>query len=180
MSRLFADTPWALFKGKHLLNFADNHDVERACTALKNKANLLNLYTLLMTMPGIPCIYYGSEFGIEGDKSDLDYKLRPCIDDVDKTAHPELVAHIRKLAQIRKDCPALSYGSYAKATCMNTNFSFVREWNGEKIIVAVNIGDGDCTVRVEEAEGVNLLNGQVRNLNDIYLPLHTACVYKKN
>lgn len=180
MSRLFADTPWALFKGKHLLNFVDNHDVERACTALKNKDNLLNLYTLLFTMPGIPCIYYGSEFGIEGDKSDLDYKLRPCIDNIDKTAHPELVAHIQKLAAIRKSCPALSYGTYAKATCMNTNFSFVREWNGEKMIVAVNIGEGDCTVRVEEAEGVNLLDGQVRNLNDIYLPPHTACVYKKN
>ena len=180
MSRLFADTPWALFKGKHLLNFVDNHDVERACTALKNKENLLNLYTLLFTMPGIPCIYYGSEFGIEGDKSDLDYKLRPCIDNIDKTAHPELVAHIQKLAAIRKSCPALSYGTYAKATCMNTNFSFVREWNGEKMIVAVNIGEGDCTVRVEEAEGVNLLDGQVRNLNDIYLPPHTACVYKKN
>ena len=63
---------------------------------------------------------------------------------------------------------------------MNTNFSFVRESDGEKIIVAVNIGDGDCTVRVEEAEGVNLLDGQVRNLNDIYLPPHTACIYRKN
>ena len=180
MSRLFADTPWALFKGKHLLNFVDNHDVERAFTALKNKANLFNLYTLLYTMPGIPCIYYGSEFGAEGDKSDFDYKLRPFIGDIDQSAHPELVAHLTKLAQIRKECPALSYGTYRKATCMNTNFSFVRECNGEKIIVAINIGDGDCTIRVEEAEGVNLLDGQVRNLNDIYLPPHTACIYKKN
>ena len=180
MSRLFASTPWALFPGKNLLNFVDNHDVERACTALKNKANLNNLYTLLFTMPGIPCIYYGSEFGAEGDKSDLDYKLRPFIGDIDKTAHPELVAHIKKLSAIRRGSPALAYGTYAKATCMNTNFSFVREYQGEKIIVAVNIGDGDCTVRVEEAEGVNLLDGQVRNLNDIYLPPHTACIYRKN
>ena len=170
MSRLFASTPWALFPGKNLLNFVDNHDVERACTALKNKANLNNLYTLLFTMPGIPCVYYGSEFGAEGDKSDLDYKLRPFIGDIDKSAHPELVAHIKKLAAIRSHSPALAYGTYAKATCMNTNFSFVREYQGERIIVAINIGDGDCTVRVEEAEGVNLLDGQVRNLNDIYLP----------
>lgn len=180
MSRLFADTPWALFKGKHLLNFVDNHDVERAFTALRNKENLLNLYTLLYTMPGIPCVYYGSEFGAEGDKSDFDYKLRPFIGDIDRSAHPELVAHLTRLARIRRECPALSYGTYAKATCMNTNFSFVRESDGEKIIVAVNIGDGDCTVRVEEAEGVNLLDGQVRNLNDIYLPPHTACIYRKN
>lgn len=180
MSRLFADTPWALFKGKHLLNFADNHDVERAATALKDGRDLFDLYTLLFTMPGIPCVYYGSEFAIEGDKSDLDYKLRPCIDQIDKTARPDLVAHIRKLAAIRRSCPALSYGTYAKATCMNTNFSFVRAFEGEKIVVAVNIGDGDCTIRVEEAEGVDLLSGQVRNLNDIYLPPHSAAIYRKN
>lgn len=180
MSRLFASTPWALFPGKNLLNFVDNHDVERACTALRNKENLCNLYTLLFTMPGIPCVYYGSEFGAEGDKSDLDYKLRPFIGDIDKTSHPELVAHIKKLAAIRNGSSALAYGTYTKATCMNTNFSFVREYRGERIIVAINIGDGDCTVRVEEAEGVNLLDGQVRNLNDIYLPPHTACIYRKN
>ena len=180
MSRLFAFTPWALFPGKNLLNFVDNHDVERACTALKNKANLNNLYTLLFTMPGIPCVYYGSEFGVEGDKSDLDYKLRPFIGDIDKSAHPELVAHIKKLAAIRSHSPALAYGTYAKATCMNTNFSFVREYQGERIIVAINIEDHDCTIRVEEAEGTDLLTGQVRNLNDIYLPPFTASIYRKN
>ena len=180
MSRLFADTPWALFKGKHLLNFADNHDVERACTALKNKANLLNLYTLLFTMPGIPCVYYGSEFGAEGDKSDLDYKLRPCIDSLDKTAHPEISERIALLSKIRQGSRALCYGTYAKATIMNKNFSFIREADGEKIIVAINIADTDCTIRVEEAEGTDLLTGQVRNLNDIYLPPFTASIYRRN
>jgi len=122
----------------------------------------------------------GSEFGAEGDKSDLDYKLRPCIDEVDKTAHGELVAHIRKLSEIKRGSKALCYGSYEKATLQNKNFSFVREWEGEKIIVAINISEGDCTVRVEEAEGVDLLTGQVRNLNDIYLPPFTAAIYRKN
>lgn len=180
LTRLFSSQPWALYTGKRMLNFVDNHDVIRAYTALKEKRNLLNLYTLLFTMPGIPCVYYGSEFGAEGDKSDLDYKLRPCIDEVDKTAHGELVAHIRKLSEIKRGSKALCYGSYEKATLQNKNFSFVREWEGEKIIVAINISEGDCTVRVEEAEGVDLLTGQVRNLNDIYLPPFTAAIYRKN
>ena len=119
-------------------------------------------------------------FGQEGDKSDLDYKLRPCIDEVNKSAHPELAAHIRKLAQIRRGSAALCYGGYAKATVMNRNFSFVREYEGEKIVVAVNIADSDCTVRVEEAEGTDLLTGQVRNLNDIYLPPFSASIYRRN
>ncbi len=180
LTRLFSSQPWALYTGKKLLNFADNHDVVRAATALKEKRNLCNLYTLLFTMPGIPCVYYGSEYGQEGDKSDFDYNLRPCIDCIDKTAHPELAEHIRKLAKIRAEHPALSYGNYAKATLLNKNFSFCREGNGEKIIVAINIENHDCTIRVEEAEGTDLLTGQVRNLNDIYLPPFTSAIYRKN
>ena len=81
---------------------------------------------------------------------------------------------------MRKNSRALAYGSYCKATLQNTNFSFVRETDGEKIVVAVNIGEHDCTVRVEEAEGTDLLTGQTRNLNDIYLPPHSACIYRRN
>ena len=180
LPRLFSSQPWALYTGKRMLNFVDNHDVIRAYTALKEKRNLLNLYTLLFTMPGIPCVYYGSEFGAEGDKSDFDYKLRPFIGDIDKTKHPELVGHIKKLAAIRRSSRALSYGTYQKATIMNRNFSFLRECDGERVIVAINIEDHDCTIRVEEAEGTDLLTGQVRNLNDIYLPPFTGAVYRRN
>ena len=180
LTRLFSSQPWALYTGKHVLNFVDNHDVARACTALKEKRNLLNLYTLLFTMPGIPCVYYGSEFGAEGDKGDCDVHLRPAIDEIDKTAHPDLVAHIKKLARIRRESRALSYGTYEKATLSNEWFSFVRQVEGEKIIVAINISGGDPTVRVEEAEGTDLLTGQIRNLNDIYLPPYSAAIYKRN
>lgn len=180
LTRLFSSQPWALYTGKHMLNFVDNHDVVRVYTALKEKRNLLNLYTLLFTIPGIPCVYYGSEFGAEGDKSDLDYKLRPCIDSLDKTAHPEISERIALLSKIRQGSRALCYGTYAKATIMNKNFSFIREADGEKIIVAINIADTDCTIRVEEAEGTDLLTGQVRNLNDIYLPPFTASIYRRN
>lgn len=180
LTRLFADLPWALYTGKRTFNFVDNHDVVRASTALKEKRNLCNLYTLLFTMPGIPCIYYGSEFGAEGDKGDRDVHLRPAAEEIDRTAHPALAAHIAKLAAIRKGSRALQYGSYAKATLNNKWFSFVREYEGEKIVVAINISDGDPTVRVEEAEGTDLLTGQTRNLNDIYLPPFSACIYRKN
>lgn len=179
LTRLFSSQPWALYTGKRMLAFVDNHDVVRAYTALKDKRKIFALYTLLFTIPGIPCIYYGSEFGQEGDKSDCDYRLRPCIDEVDKTARPDLVDHIRKLAKIRRESRALSYGTYAKATIANKNFSFVREADGEKLIVALNIGESDCTLRVEESEGTDLLTGQVRNLNDIYLPPFSAAIYRK-
>lgn len=179
MTRLFGDFPWCLYRGKHLLNFVDNHDVERAATALKEPKNLKNLYTLLFTMPGIPCVYYGSEFGAKGTKGNLDYDLRPCIDDIDKGANPDLAAHIAKLAGIRRGSRALAYGDYKKAVVQNGWFAFVREFEGEKLIVAVNITETDPTVRVEEAEGTDLLTGETRNLNDIYLRPYSACIYRK-
>lgn len=179
LTRLFSAQPWALYTGKPLMNFVDNHDVERAATALKEKRNLLNLYTLLFTMPGIPCLYYGSEYGAEGDKSENDYKLRPPFSAIDREAQPALYKHIAALCAFRKTSRALAYGSYCKATLQNTNVSFVREADGEKLIVAVNIGGGDVTVRVEEAEGVNVFTGETRNLNDIYLPPYTASIYRR-
>ena len=51
-----------------LYNFVDNHDVERIYTKLSNKAHFAPVHVLLYTLPGVPSIYYGSEFGIEGKK----------------------------------------------------------------------------------------------------------------
>ena len=104
--------------------------------------------------------------------------------EVDKTYRVQVYGPVagaaKKLAAIRKNSRALSYGAYQKATIMNRNFSFIREHEGERIIVAINIEDHDCTIRVEEAEGTDLLTGQVRNLNDIYLPPFTASIYRRN
>ena len=180
LTRLFGREQWCLYTGKHLFNFADNHDVIRACTAIADKRKLAALYTILYCMPGIPCVYYGSECGAEGDKSDGDYKLRPYIGDVDKNKAPELSALIRKLNDIRRGSRALAYGSYEKCVLNNKYLCFKREADGVRIYCAVNISDADVTVRVEEAEGTDLLTGQVRNLNDIYLPPFTASIYRKN
>ena len=64
-----------------LYNFVDNHDVERIYTKLMNKAHYTPVHILLYTLPGIPSVYYGSEFGIEGRKERWsDASLRPYID----------------------------------------------------------------------------------------------------
>ena len=64
-----------------LYNFVDNHDVERIYTKLSNKAHFAPVHVLLYTLPGVPSIYYGSEFGIEGKKEKFsDDSLRPALD----------------------------------------------------------------------------------------------------
>ena len=67
--RQFGPENWTLYKGKHLLSFVDNHDVTRVASILQNPAHLPLIYALLFGMPGIPCIYYGSEWGAEGKQA---------------------------------------------------------------------------------------------------------------
>ena len=78
--RQFGPENWTLYKGKHLLSFVDNHDVSRIASNLTNKNHLPLIYAMAFGMPGIPCIYYGSEWGAEGNKSDGDNALRACFD----------------------------------------------------------------------------------------------------
>ena len=54
------------------MNFADNHDVTRVASILTDKNQLTPLYGLLFAMPGMPCLYYGSEWGATGRKEDAD------------------------------------------------------------------------------------------------------------
>lgn len=67
--RQFGKEPWCLYTGRHLLSFVDNHDVNRIASQLENKKQLPAIYAMLFTMPGIPAVYYGSEWGMEGRKT---------------------------------------------------------------------------------------------------------------
>ena len=90
-------------------------------------------------MPGIPSIYYGSEWAIEGDKKsgDGDYALRPEIDP-NKMSNPDLINHIKILAEIRKSSNPLKQGVYEEVQVKNETLVFARVWNDEYVIVALN------------------------------------------
>ena len=128
-----------LYSGKYLYNFVDNHDVNRIATLLKEKENIYPTYTLLFTMPGIPSIYYGSEWAIEGDKTkgDGDYALRPELD-VEKMSNPDLLEHIKTLSEIRKASTPLKEGIYEEVQVRNETLVFARVKDDEYVIVALN------------------------------------------
>ena len=66
--------------GTRLYTFLDNHDENRIASKLNKKAHLPLAWTLLFTLPGIPSIYYGGEWGLEGMRTrESDAALRPCI-----------------------------------------------------------------------------------------------------
>ena len=79
LQRQFGPENWTLYKGKHLFSFVDNHDVTRIASILQNERHLPLVYALLFAMPGIPCVYYGSEWGVKGEKHQGDAALRPAL-----------------------------------------------------------------------------------------------------
>ena len=134
-----------MYRNLLLYSFADNHDVNRVASQLKNPAHLYPLYSLLFTLPGIPSIYYGSEWGIEGKRtSRSDQALRPRLDLFEvshNSPHHDLSAAISRLAQIRHHSPALRYGNYYQLLVKSEQLAFARQTPEECVIVVVNASD---------------------------------------
>ena len=159
LNRQFGSEPWCLYRGKHLLSFLDNHDVSRIASILTNPAHLSPAWGLLFGMPGVPCVYYGSEWGLEGHKSQGDAALRPALD---APASNDLTAFIAKLAQARHSSPALCVGSYRTVLLTNRQFIFERAAEGERVLVAVNAAAEPFQAHFDAQCGmaVDLITGQ--------------------
>ena len=138
--RQFGADNWTLYKGKHLLSFVDNHDVTRVASILTNEKHLPLIYAMLFGMPGIPCIYYGSEWGAKAKKEDGDPALRASFD---APVENELSDFIAKLAQIKKSSDALNYGSFRSVLLTNKQCIFERRTDSERMYIAINADETD-------------------------------------
>ena len=136
LARQFGPEQWTLYKGAHLLSFLDNHDVTRIATQLSDPNHLPLAYALLFGMPGVPALYYGSEWGIRGDKREGDNALRPALE---RPEWNQLTDWIARLAAARKNSPALCRGSYRNVMLTNRQAIFERRTEEERVLVAVNI-----------------------------------------
>ena len=139
LNRQFANG--GIYQNIYTYNFVDNHDVNRIASVLKDKNHLFNVYTMLYTMPGVPSIYYGSEFGIEGMRtSHSDAELRPCLDlNNIPNANYELFNHIAKLGKVRLALEALKYGKFENANIKNETLVYKRFSDNQTVFVAFNL-----------------------------------------
>jgi len=160
INRLFGSD--GIYKNLCLYNFADNHDVNRLASTLKNPEYIYNVYTLLYAMPGVPSIYYGSEYGIKGVKGKgTDLPLRPELE-LGKINEPndKLFELIKRLGKIRRESEALKYGSYEQVVIKNEQFIFTRTSKDDKIYIILNLSDKERYLDFELsfAEGIDLLD----------------------
>ena len=157
--RQFGPENWTLYRGKHLLSFVDNHDVTRVASILTNEKHLPLIYALCFGMPGIPCVYYGSEWGAKAQKSEGDPALRACF------AAPEwneLCDWIHALAEAKKNSEALNYGAFRSVVLTNKQCIFERKSENERVLVAINADSESYMAHFDAGCGmaVDLLTGE--------------------
>lgn len=148
--RLFGPEDWTVCKGAHLLSFADNHDVTRIASMLNDERCLPLIYTLIYTMPGIPCVYYGSEWGAKARKEDGDPALRACFDE---PLWNELTSHIAKLTEIKKNSEALNHGGIRIIVLTNKQVIFERNSGNERVLIAINMDSNPYTAHFDAGCG---------------------------
>lgn len=156
-----------IYRNIYTYNFVDNHDVNRIASDLKDKNHLENVYTLMYTMPGVPSIYYGSEYGIEGRRTQFsDYELRPCLDlNNVENANYDLLNHIIKLGKVRLALEALKYGKFDNVNIMNEKLVYKRFTDNQTVFVAFNLTDHDEKIGFDT--GCNAKLTDVLNDNEV-------------
>lgn len=160
-----------MYRGLQLFSFADNHDVERIASKLTDPKKLPLVYALLFTLPGIPCVYYGSEWGAEGKKErGSDASLRPAYK---KPLPNALTARITGLIALRNRTPELQRGSLKDLRLMNRAYAFVRELDGFSTAVAVNADDAPVTLDLPGFGAVEIppLSAVYNRRGEGFLPL---------
>ena len=176
--RQFGPENWTLYKGKHLLSFVDNHDVTRVASILTNEKHLPLIYAMCFGMPGIPCVYYGSEWGTRADKSQGDPALRPCFEQPEWN---ELSEFISKLAEAKKNSEALNYGSFRSVLLTNRQCIFERASGHERVMVAINADGAPFTAHFDAGCGMatDLITGQPHDFGGgSELPPYSAAFWK--
>jgi glycosidase len=124
---------------------------------LRAPADLYPLYCLLFTMPGVPAIYYGSEWGIEGRKDNgSDWPLRPHLDLATvarSSPQPDLASTIARLARVRHSCAALRRGGYRELLVRREQLAFARQTTEQCAIVLLNAADDPASFEIPIPSG---------------------------
>lgn len=179
LARQFGPEDWTLYKGAHLLAFLDNHDVTRIASQLTDPKHLPLAYALMFGMPGVPAVYYGSEWGEKGSKqAGSDAVLRP---EIALPQWNELTDWISLLTKAHRESNALCYGSYRNVVLTNRQIIFERKTDSERVLVAINADAQPYTAHFDAGCGLaqELLTGKAHDFGGgSELPPYSAQYWK--
>lgn len=157
-----------------LMNVLDNHDTARLMTVLgdngkiesrddkatakvKNVEQTVKLVKLAValqyTLPGIPCVYYGDEAGMEGFEDPFNRKCYPW-----GGGNKELLLWYKKLGKLRAaEREIFAHGKYCCMDDKDGVLFFKRKTEKGTVYVIVNHSGKDYTPELEKGEYTDLL-----------------------
>ena len=126
-----------------MFNQLDSHDTARFKSLLgKDVARLPLAVVWLFTWPGVPCIYYGDEVGLDGNNDPFCRKPFPW---QPEKQDANLLALYQRLATLRHQSQALRHGGCQVIYAEDNVVVFVRVLNRQRVLVAINRGQA-CEV----------------------------------
>jgi cyclomaltodextrin glucanotransferase len=136
-------------RANELVTFFDNHDMPRFLS-ITDGYNLELATCLLMTLRGIPCIFYGTEqYLVNNTNAGQDPYNRPMMESWDLSK--KMVSIIQTLSNLRRTNPAIPYGSHATKYLSNDIYSFTRKYRDSRSFTLISQGP-DITITVENTE----------------------------
>ncbi|MBQ9243048.1 MAG: hypothetical protein IJ165_07450 [Proteobacteria bacterium] len=188
----------AQFNSDLMGTFMGNHDVARAISVAngdnENKwgsnptpntwqpyDRMMAAWTILLTRPGVPLIYYGDEFGMPGSNDPDNRRMMLFGDDLNEQQKGTL-GYVQALGKMRKAHKALSRGSLQTLSLSNTTWCYKREYGGESIIVGIGLktnSDGDpgtCDLKGSYTLE-NLFNGTTTTASSLNLSSEKFQIY---
>lgn len=154
-----------IYQNLCLYSFLDNHDVNRIASNIKDKNHLKNCYTLMYCMPGVPSIYYGSEWGLEGRRTNsCDTMLRPMLElNNIPNKNSELNEHLKKIGKARCSLEALQFGDFKNEVIKNEQLLISRRYNNQVVYVALNISNSQQCIEFNAPSGYSKLTDALTN-----------------
>lgn len=134
-----------------LFNLLDSHDTERLMNRLKNLNVFYQQLAVLFTMPGSPCIYYGTEIAMEGGH---DPDCRRCMpwDEMDSEENRKRLEEMKKLISLRK----------SEKTFKSLYFHFPDTYREKRCVEYIKLDDAGNKIQVVlncTKESVDALDG---------------------
>jgi glycosidase len=160
--------------------FLTNHDQIRIATVLENDpGKLRNAAAILLTLPGMPFIYYGEEVGMQNDPGQTDEAKRrpmPWTMVAAETGDPQsLLAYYRTWIAVRHQSQALLKGDLTPLDTPPNVLAYVRSFGGERVAVVHNLSASSIDLPLKGS--VSLVHGDPGVTNAV-LPPHTSGVWR--
>ena len=134
-----------------VFNFLDSHDVDRAITRCGSYDKLIQQLSVLVTMPGSPCIYYGTEIALEG-KNDPDIRRPMPWKDIENKVYDKTISTVKSLISLRKQHKACESQNITWHSEDGRFIKYEKHSADEVLKVYINAGNSPLDVTINNEQ----------------------------